>query len=69
MLLETLYLSNPTITETPMVGIIIRTPDRAESVVNNILKSGIPPKNGCRHGEERDKKAKKTDSTVTKKCT
>ena len=51
-----------------MVGMTIRTPDRAESVVNNILQSGIPPKNGCRHGEERQK-SKKTDSTVTKKCT
>ena len=54
VLLETLYLSHPKITETPMVGIIIETPDTAKSVATkNILKTSIPPKKGYAHGEER----------------
>ena len=53
VLLETLYLSCPKITETPMVGIIIETPDTAKSVAKNILKTSIPPKKCYAHGEER----------------
>ena len=50
-----------------MVGIIIETPDTAKSVVKNILKTSIPPKKSCAYGEKRQD-CKKTDSTVTKKC-
>ena len=62
VLLETLYLSHPKITETPMVDIIIETPDTAKAVAQNILKTSIPPKKGYAHGEERI-----TDCTLTKK--
>ena len=51
--LETLYLCHPKITETPMAGKIIETPDTAKSVVKNILKPNIPPKKVYAHGEER----------------
>ena len=44
VLLETLNLSHPKITETSMVGIIIETPDTAKSVTKNILKTSIPSK-------------------------
>ena len=53
VLLETLYLSYPIITETPIVGIIIGTPDAVKSAAKNILKMSIPPKMSCAHGEER----------------
>ena len=53
VLLETLYLSHPIITETPMVGVILKTPDTAKSVAKTILKTSIPPKKSCAHGEER----------------
>ena len=47
VLLETLYLSHPKITETPMVGIITETPDTAKSVAKNTLKqTSTPPKKG-----------------------
>ena len=51
--LKTLYLKHTTITETPMIGIITETPDTAKSVAKNILKTSIPPKMICAHGEER----------------
>ena len=53
VLLETLYLSCLQITETPMVGIIIETPDTAKSVAKNILQTSIPPKKCYAYGEER----------------
>ena len=53
VLLETVYLSCLKITETPMVGIIIETPDIAKSVAKNILKTSIPPKKCYAHGEKR----------------
>ena len=48
--------------DTPMVDIIIETPDTAKSVAQNILKTSIPPKKGYAHGEERE-----IDCTLTKK--
>ena len=60
VILETLYLSHPIITETPAVGIITETRDKAKSFAKNILKTSIPPKKGCAHGEERQDSNKKT---------
>ena len=60
VLLETLYLSHPIITETPMVGMIIETQDTVKLVAKNILKTSIPPiKELCSwRGETRWKKKK-----------
>ena len=53
VLLETLYLSHPIITETQMGGIMMETRDRAKSFTKSNVKTSIPPKKGCAHGEER----------------
>ena len=53
VLLETLYLSHPIITETQMGGIMMETRDTAKSFAKNIVKTSIPSKKGCAHGEER----------------
>ena len=39
--MQTLCLSHPIITATPMVGITIATPDIATSEANNILKNEL----------------------------
>lgn len=44
VLSQTIFLRHPVITVTPMVGMIIATPDKATSVTNNTLKTCIPPK-------------------------
>ena len=64
VLLETLFLSHPTITETPMVGIIIETEDTTKSFAKRILKTSIAPNKGCAHGEDRQdsKEIKKFNS-------